>query len=257
MSDNRNVKIIISPAKKMKVRDDHQFSMSEPRYKNKRDVLFNELACMSKEELQALYNCSTKTLDPVYDELCRQKSGVLPPLTPALLAYDGIAFQYMAPGIFSDGEWTYVNDHLRILSGMYGILCPLDGVVPYRLEMGQKLSVSMPHDLGAYWKETMCEAFKDEVIINLASKEYSSAIPKTCIASMIDVRFFEEDETGKRKEKGVYAKMARGSMVRYLAQNGIETPEGMKDFAEMGYAYDEEASTPLCYVFVRSIRKEG
>lgn len=242
---NRDVKIIISPAKKMSAKNDSPFALTTPRFKSRRDELTSLLADMNPADLQKIYACSDRTFAPVYEELQRQKAGIFPEPTPALLAYEGIAFRCMAPGVFTDVQWNYVCRHLRILSAIYGVLEPLDGIYPYRLEMAQKL----PFSLYEYWGDSLFKALDDDLIINLASKEYADAIRP--YARLIDVRFFEEDENGTRKEKGVYAKMARGSMVRYMAEHEIKTPESLRGFDTLGYRYDEKSSTPDCLIFVR------
>lgn len=99
-------------------------------------------------------------------------------LTPAVMAYEGIQYQYLAPGVLTQGELDYLEGHLRILSGFYGLLRPFDGVVAYRLEMGAKLSVSGKKDLYAYWGDTLAQALWEEsdTVVNLASQEYSRCI---------------------------------------------------------------------------------
>lgn len=238
------MKIIISPAKKMRISEDHDFSLLHPIFQSEHDELLNRLLNKNKDELLHLYQCSEKTLEPVWQNLQLQKEGIALPKSPALLTYEGIAFQYMAPGVFSNEQWDYVNEHLRILSAMYGVLRPLDGIEPYRLEMQQKLNGS----LYEFWGTKLVEQFNDDIIINLASKEYSKAI--SAYQKLIDIRFFEFDQ-GKYKEKGVYAKMARGAMVRWLAQNQIEDPLQLKQFDEMNYQFDPDASNDYLYVFVR------
>ena len=238
------MKIIISPAKKMCLSEDHDFSLTQPTFQSEHDELLSRLLNKTKDELLDLYHCSTKTLEPVWQNLQLQKDGITLPKSPALLCYEGIAFQYMAPGVFSNDQWDYVNEHLRILSAMYGVLRPLDGIEPYRLEMQQKLDGS----LYEFWGSKLVEQLNDDTIINLASKEYSKAI--STYQKLIDIRFFELDQ-GKYKEKGVYAKMARGAMVRWLAQNQIEDPLQLQQFNEMNYRFDPESSNDHLYVFVR------
>ena len=176
-------------------------------------------------------------------------------LTPAILAYDGIQYTYMAPAVFEDGQFDYVQEHLRILSGFYGVVKPLDGVVPYRLEMQAKAKLPGFRNLYEFWGEDLYREVMDEsrVLVNLASKEYSKCIEKylkpgdryiTCI--------FGEPEGDKIVQKGVYAKMARGEMVRFMAGMQAETPEQMKDFSWSGYRFEEERSSETEYVFVRT-----
>lgn len=238
------MKIIISPAKKMRLSEDHDFTLTHPFFQSEHDELLHRMFNKTKNELQHIYQCSEKTLEPVWQNLQLQKQGITLPLSPALLCYEGIAFQYMAPSVFTNEQWEYVNSHLRILSAMYGVLCPLDGIEPYRLEMQQKLDES----LYEFWGDKLVKQLDDEIIINLASKEYSKAI--SSYQKLIDVRFFEFDQ-GKYKEKGVYAKMARGAMVRWLAQNQIDDPLQLKEFDEMHYQFDPEHSNDNLYVFVR------
>ena len=180
-------------------------------------------------------------------DLCRN-------LTPALLAYDGIQYTYMAPAVFEDGHLTWVQDYLRILSGFYGVLKPFDGVVPYRLEMQAKAAVDGFSNLYDFWGESLYREVVDDshIIINLASKEYSKAIEKhlqpddtyiTCV--------FGELAGSKVVQKGVYAKMARGEMVRYLASVQASELEQIEQFAWSDYTFDEARSTDTSFVFVR------
>lgn len=238
----------------MKVRDDHEFELTRPAFLPEHDQLSRLLQAMSRDELQALYGCSERTLEPVYQALLQEKEGIVPLKTPALLAYDGIAFTYMAPGVFEDAQWTYVQAHVRILSALYGVLRPLDGITPYRLEMAQQIP-ALGQSLYAFWGDRLASALEDETVINLASKEYSRAVSP--YIRLIDVHFYEEDEKGKRREKGVYAKIARGQMVRFLTDRQAEEPDVMKDFDEMGYAYDAASSDANCFNFVRKEDSHG
>lgn len=176
-------------------------------------------------------------------------------LTPALLSYDGIQYTYMAPAVFEDGQYDYVQDHLRILSGFYGVVKPMDGVVPYRLEMQAKVAVSGCKNLYDFWGDSLYREVIDDsrIIVNLASKEYSRCIEKylrpddryiTCI--------FGELEGNRVVQKGVYAKMARGEMVRFMAGIQAETPEQIKAFNWSGYHYDQDRSSDNEYIFIRT-----
>ena len=179
-------------------------------------------------------------------------------LTPALLAYEGIQYRYMAPGVFTREELNYVQTHVRILSGLYGLLRPFDGVIPYRLEMQAKLKVAQAKDLYDYWGGALARQLYDEsgCVINLASKEYSLCIsrhqkPGTELITCV----FGEEEDGRVVEKGTLCKMARGEMVRYLAQVQGEAPEALKGFSGLGYEFAPERSDDSNYVFLR--RKEA
>ena len=175
-------------------------------------------------------------------------------LTPALLSYEGIQYQYMAPGVFETRHWDYVQQHLRILSGFYGILRPLDGIVPYRLEMQAKLKMGSTQDLYAFWGDRIYRelAEGEDFLLNLASIEYSRAAEKyidrktrfvTCV--------FGELSDGKVKVKGTMAKMARGEMVRFMAERGVRDAEGLKGFDRLGYRYCQEKSGDKEYVFIK------
>ena len=170
------------------------------------------------------------------------------------LAYEGIQYQYMAPGVFTQAEYDYVQEHLRILSGFYGVLKPLDGVTPYRLEMQAKLQMGDQKDLYAYWGERLAQALSTQTqcILNLASKEYSIAISKHLPDTVRLIHcIFGEEKNGKVVEKGTACKMARGEMVRFLAQHQITTPEQVSDFQGLDYCYDPVRSDKNNFVFVR------
>ena len=175
-------------------------------------------------------------------------------LTPAILAYEGIQYQYMAPGVFSDQALAYVEEHLRILSGFYGVLRPFDGVTPYRLEMQAKLAVGQGKDLYSFWGDSIAENLFSETdcILNLASKEYSrcvSAYGKDRV-KLITVLFCER-KNGKLIEKGTLCKMARGEMVRYLAEHQIQDPAQIRDFHRLGYRFSPEESNDTTYTFIK------
>ena len=246
------MKIIISPAKKMKTDRDTLAYQDLPVFLSRAQVLCRTLQGMSREELKALWKCNDAITDVNVARLAQMdlRSG----LTPAILAYEGIQYRYMTPGVFSDGEFSYIQEHLRILSGFYGILRPMDGVTPYRLEMQARLGAGETKDLYGFWGRDLADHLLNETdcIVNLASKEYSSSISKHLPK---DFRFitcvFGEEKDGKIIEKGTICKMARGEMVRYLAENQIKDPEGMKEFDRLDYRFDAERSGDKKFVFIR------
>ncbi len=174
-------------------------------------------------------------------------------LTPAVIAYEGLQYQHMAPKVLTTRAHSYLSDHLRILSGFYGVLKPFDGVTPYRLEMQAKLSVNDCKDLYDFWGDRLYHSLVDDdrIILNLASKEYSQCIEKyiTPKDRFITIEFGELVE-GKVKQKGTISKMARGDMVRFMAENNISDLNGLKDFQELGFAYSKELSSNSKYVFI-------
>ena len=246
------MRIILSPAKKMKVDTDSFPYRNLPEFLTSTEELRRKMQSMSYEELKKLWKCNDQIA-----QLNVRRLGDMDlrkGLTPALLAYEGIQYQYMAPGVFTDGEYAYIQEHLRILSGFYGVLKPFDGVTPYRLEMQAKLNIGQYKDLYAYWGDRLAKALFAETgcILNLASKEYSICISKYLPAP---VRFitcvFGEEKNGKVIEKGTMYKMARGEMVRFMAQNQIQTPEQTRSFDRLNYRFDGVRSDESTYVFLR------
>ena len=247
------MRIIISPAKQMRVDTDLFTCSALPPFMQKTEVLMQWIQSLSYEEQKKLWACNDKIAQENAERFAHMD--LRKNLTPALLAYDGIQYTYMAPAVFEDGQYDYVQEHLRILSGFYGVLKPMDGVVPYRLEMQAKAAVAGHKNLYDFWGDSLYREVMDEsrILINLASKEYSKCIEKylrpsdryiTCI--------FGEPEGGRVVQKGVYAKMARGEMVRFMAGIHAETAEQMKDFNWSGYQFDDVRSTDREYVFIRT-----
>ena len=245
------MRIILSPAKKMRF-DDGLPWVDYPVFLNRTQCLLEVLRGMDDPALKQLWKCNdqiTKLNVARLECMDLRKN-----LTPAILAYEGIAYQHMAPGVFSDRELSYVQEHLRILSGFYGILRPLDGVTPYRLEMQAKLCADGAKDLYAFWGDCLARELLNETdcIVNLASKEYSVAVSKYVPDS---VRFltctFGEMKNGKVMEKGTMCKMARGEMVRYMAQNQITNPEDVKSFDLLDFCFAPEHSDDKNFVFLR------
>ena len=247
------MRIIISPAKKMRVDTDSLPWRDLPRFLPKTEELAGILQGMSYEELKKLWKCNDSIAQLNVQRL--EDMDLHTRLTPAVLAYEGIQYQYMAPGVFTDREFDYIQEHLRIFSGFYGVLKPLDAVTPYRLEMQAKLATGKGKDLYAYWGRTLADALfaETDTIVNLASKEYS-----VCVSKYLpdNVRFFTcvfgEEKDGKVIEKGTMCKVARGEMVRWMAENQITDPEKIKDFNRLNYRFDEARSDRNMFVFIRN-----
>ena len=246
------MRIIISPAKKMNVDTDSLPVRDLPAFLEQTEELYRELQSKSPEELQKLWKCNDQ-IAALNVERLRQMD-LRRNLTPAVLAYEGIQYQYMAPNVFTSKEYDYIQEHLRILSGFYGVLRPFDGVTPYRLEMQAKLKICEKKDLYSYWKNMIAEHIFGETdcILNLASKEYSICVSKYLRP---EIRFitcvFGEEKDGKIIEKGTMCKMARGEMVRYMAEHQITKPEDIRSFDRLDYAFDPERSDESTYVFVK------
>ena len=246
------MKIIISPAKKMNVDTDSFPYRDLPEFLPNTEEICGQLQSMSYQELKKLWKCNDQIAELNVRRL--REMDLDKRLTPAVLAYEGIQYQYMAPGVFTDQEYAYIQEHLRILSGFYGILRPFDGVTPYRLEMQAKAKIAGPKDQYAYWGDRICREVLDDshVIVNLASKEYSKCVEKYLTAEDRYITcVFGEISGEKIVQKGVYAKMARGEMVRYMAEHNVEQPEEMKGFDRLGYTFREDLSNEREYVFIK------
>ena len=242
------MKIIISPAKKMNVDTDTLAPSGLPVFLEETEQLMEWMRRLSLAEAKALWKCNDRIAEQNYRRF--QEMDLRRNLTPAVIAYEGIQYQYMAPSVFGGAETEYIQEHLRILSGFYGVLKPFDGVVPYRLEMQAKASEA--GDLYRFWGEKLYREAADEVILNLASKEYSRCIEKYLRPEKLFLTVtVGELIGGKVKQKGTFAKMARGEMVRYLAENQVEEPQGIKGFDRLDYHFAEELSTETEYVFLK------
>ena len=247
------MRIIIAPAKKMNIDLDSFPPEALPQFLDQTERLMSALQAMSPKELQALWKCNDAIAALNVERL--RNMDLRRRLTPAVLAYEGIQYQYMAPGVFETGQLTYIREHLRILSGFYGVLRPFDGVTPYRLEMRSRLAVDGHRDLYAFWGSRLAGqlAAETDLVLNLASKEYSRAVEPHLPST---VRFltctFGELKDGKIIEKGTMCKMARGQMVRWLAENTITDPEDIKTFLDLNYRFSPALSGENNYVFIRS-----
>lgn len=178
----------------------------------------------------------------------------------AVLAFNGDVYEGLDANSLSGKQLDYVQAHVRILSGLYGMLRPLDLMQPYRLEMGTKLVNPRGKDLYAFWDDTVTQALNDEfathtdrVLVNLASEEYFKVVKPKRLSAEIIAPVFEDWKGGKYKIISFYAKRARGLMARYAATHGITNVDKLKGFDVDGYAYDEDASSAQKWVFRRRI----
>ena len=223
------MKVILSPAKKMRTDTDSCDALSEARYLEEAGNILKILKNYSVEELKLLYKCNDKIAKQNFERL--KNMDLYKAESPALFSYEGIAYQYIAPAVLSNKELKYVYDNLCILSALYGVLRATDGVSPYRLEMQADLGIGEYNDLYEFWGDKIYKACLDDsrVIINLASKEYSSAIEKYIQGKDIYVTCnFVEEHAGKLVTKATYAKMARGCMLRFMAERDIKDPNILK-----------------------------
>ena len=248
------MKIIISPAKKMNIDTDTLACRSVPVFLDETAELLAWMRNLTFAQAKEVWKCKDKIAEQNYRRF--QEMDLERNLTPAVIAYEGIQYQYMAPAVFGGAQTDYIQEHLRVLSGFYGVLKPFDGVTPYRLEMQAKASEA--GDLYRFWGDklyrevTWEEQGGGSLIVNLASKEYSKCVEKylTSEDRYLTIVFGELTD-GKVKQKGTFAKMARGEMVRYLAENDVQEPERIKGFDRLGYQFAENLSSEKEYVFLK------
>lgn len=216
------------------------------------EKLLDYLKSLSNEELKLIWGTSEK-LGQLNIERIRTMD-LEKNLSPAILAFQGLQYQYLGGQVLSQTELDYLQDHLYIISGFYGLLKPLDGLVPYRLEMKSTFNNWEHPSLVDFWGDRLAKQieWETDVILNLASKEYSQTIiPHLKEETQVIDFVFGEWIDGKVKQKATLLKMARGEMVRYLAANEIIDIEEVKNFEGQGFIFNEEESDAKNFVFVK------
>ncbi|MFD2179909.1 peroxide stress protein YaaA [Veronia pacifica] len=176
----------------------------------------------------------------------------------ALLAFKGDVYTGLAAETLSDSDFDWAQDHLRMLSGLYGLLRPLDLMQPYRLEMGTKLTNDRGSNLYQFWGNLITDELNealnaqgDDVLINLASNEYFKSVKPAGLKAKIITPVFKDCKNGQYKVISFYAKKARGMMARYIIDNRIDSVEALKAFDVAGYYFDQSASSDKELVFKR------
>lgn len=209
--------------------------------------LSDDLARLNRDRFKAFQDAPT-------DDITR----------PAALAFAGDTYQGLEAATLDADEMAYAQDHLRILSGLYGVLRPLDAIQAYRLEMGSRLKTRRGTNLYGYWGNDLSkalnaqgEAVSTDVLVNCASQEYFGAVSPKALKLRVITPAFMEDKNDEKGPKIVsfFAKKARGAMARYIVQNRLSDPASLLDFDSGGYAYQPDASTPDKPVFVRPYPK--
>jgi cytoplasmic iron level regulating protein YaaA (DUF328/UPF0246 family) len=252
--------VILSPAKTLDFNREIKTSeYSEPIFKEKAHILIEELRKYSPNELASLMKLNEELSELNffrYHDWNIEHS--LSNSRQAIIAFKGAVFQGLMAEDFSKNQLDFAQKHLRILSGLYGVLKPLDLIEAYRLEMGTKLKNTKGKDLYVFWRDLITDYFneelgnhKDNFIINLASNEYFSVIDAYKLGSKVIAPVFKEYKQGRYKNITIYAKRARGLMARYIIENEIEDPEDLKNFEEEGYEYNESLSKDNQPVFTR------
>ena len=248
--------ILFSPTKQMDFESplspefqNYEKEWDEPVFKDRASAMNSLLADLDREELKALMKIS-----PVLTEKTMKvvSSFVEARKRPALAAYSGTAFKFLDSSSLSADSLSFARKHLRILSGMYGLLGPFDLIAPYRLEMKTPLAVPGASSLGAYWKPLVSALLEGEdFILNLASAEYSRiiSVPKKRV---VDIQF-KEEKGDKLRTVGMYAKQARGLMLRMILERRLTDLDSIRSLSPGGYSFREELSHQYSWVYTRPV----
>ncbi len=252
--------IVISPAKNLDYDSPLPIEKyTQPELLEHSKILAARCAQLSPAELASLMGISDKLAG-----LNAARFGQWSlPFTPenarqAILAFNGDVYTGLDAASFNDDDFEFAQQHLRILSGLYGVLKPLDLMQPYRLEMGTKLENQRGSNLYQFWGDIITDKINqalaeqgDNVLINLASNEYFKAIKKKQLHGEIITPAFKDWKNGQYKMISFFAKRARGLMARYIITNKLTNVEQLKDFDLAGYGFNEELSKGNDWVFTR------
>ena len=252
---------LISPAKKLDAENEPPLGdFTVPQLLDDSEELVDTVKGLGKSRLKALMNLSDALTDLNHGRYKRYST----PFTPsnakqAVFMFRGDTYVGLHADTLSKDDLTYAQHHLGILSGLYGVLRPLDLIQPYRLEMGSKLSTQRGEDLYDFWGSRLTEACNEvtashnnRTVVSLASKEYIGAIQPQGLAGPFVTCHFKEMRDGVPRTIGLVAKKARGRMARFMVQNRVETQDDLKGFGEDGYGFEPGLSTDDDLVFVRT-----
>ena len=248
---------VVSPAKSLDFETPCTVEATKPRLLECTSELISVLRTKSPREVKELMgisdNLAELNVSRYHSFDLRHKNG-----KPSVLAFQGDVYQGLKAETFDEEKLAFAQKHLRILSGLYGLLRPLDLIQPYRLEMGTRLSFDDYNTLYQYWDDKIVKlllsdlkAQGDNIIVNLASVEYFKSLDKKNLsARVIDVEF-KDNKNGEYKIISFYAKKARGLMSRFIIENQITNPDELRAFDYEGYFYDENASSENLIAFKR------
>ncbi len=240
------MKIIFSPSKKQNRSSEVFDQISEPMFSEQAQEVRASMQKFSKTELQKILKLSDAQVDSVFD---LYHGGNL--IQSAVCLFSGTSFAALDVPSLSHSQIDYLQQYLRIMSAMYGVLQPLDQVVPYRLDMNDRIFTQQ--NLYDFWKPCLEEYFDSgELIINLASAEYTKMIPKNCRSNMIDCIFYIRKENALRSVS-VFSKQQRGNLLRYMAQNHIADIGCVKKYSDNGFVFSSELSDDKKYIWVKDV----
>ena len=256
--------IVLSPAKTLDYDFDFSNQHSVPTFLNQSSKLIKLLQKKEPKDIASLMGLSDKLATLNYDryQSWTASKTVSNDSKPSMLVFKGDVYQGLQAESLSKNDLNFAQKHLRILSGLYGILKPLDLMKPYRLEMGTKLETSKGNNLYEFWgdkiqKNVLSELkdMKSDLIVNLASKEYSSVLGKMSEDINLVSPTFKDYKNGNYKIISFYAKKARGLMARWIIKNKIQNFEDLVDFNLDGYSFSKKESTVTTPVFLRKLSK--
>lgn len=247
--------ITVSPAKKLDMSEVKDVAPTVPAFAQDAEMLAKVARDLSVKDLQKLMGIS-ENLARLNAERFRDFGAM--ETKPAALAFAGDTYQGLEAGSLDADEMAFAQDHLRILSGLYGVLRPLDAIQPYRLEMGSRLKTTQGASLYDYWGKRIAQALNDQaqtlgtdVLVNCASQEYFGAVDLSALKPRVITPVFLEEKNGEAKIVSFYAKKARGAMARFIIQRRLTDPDGLRDFDSGGYAYRADQSEGDRWVFQR------
>jgi cytoplasmic iron level regulating protein YaaA (DUF328/UPF0246 family) len=247
--------VVISPAKKLDMDTVEGVTPTQPMFLDRATELAKVAGKLKVKDLQNLMHISENLAKLNAD---RFKDFGQMDRKAAALAFAGDTYQGLEATTLDPDDMAYAQDHLRILSGLYGVLRPLDEIEPYRLEMGSRLKTKRGKSLYDYWGDTLsqalnaqAEAVDTDVLVNCASQEYFGAVDLTALDARVITPVFMEDKGQGPKIVSFFAKKARGAMARFMIQNRVTSVEGLRDFDIGGYSYQPRESTDDKLVFTR------
>ena len=250
--------VVISPAKKLDWQD-RDIETTEPAFAGDAAELAEVARGLTSEDLQKLMKISAD-LAKLNRDRFRDFADApgADDTRPAALAFAGDTYQGLEAASLDRDEMDWAQDHLRILSGLYGVLRPRDAIQPYRLEMGSRLKTPRGKSLYDWWGDRISKSLNDQaeatgtdVLVNCASQEYFGAVDPDALKLRVITPVFMEDKGGAPKIVSFFAKRARGAMARFVIQRRLTDPENLRDFDTGGYAYRPDLSAPDKPVFVR------
>lgn len=251
--------ILLSPAKNLNFDPvDREVELTRPRLEKETGLLIKRTKQLSRSEIKRLMKLSENLADLNYDRFQALASGLSDETAkPAAFAFNGDVYRGLQAATLSDRALAYADKHLRILSGLYGLLRPSDLIHPYRLEMGTRLNTKRGSNLYEFWDKQISHLINDDLkqaggpVINLASNEYFSAVRKPALKSDVLDIDFRELKDGNSKVISFYAKYARGALARWIIDNEISTTDALKEYTGDGYKFQKEMSTNARIVFER------